>query len=147
MRRLLLFSAVAFALAFVVSPNGASASIAGPPTIGMAPAAAFNAMEACPAADQVVHRAADPAPIVIEAIMKPSQGRTVLYHQGTGEKLINGTITHPAIVTRVHGDDDQPMVNLQVFFDTGPIEVRSSVQHYAKAPNGGSSWDWPPRQT
>lgn len=51
-------------------------------------------------------------------------GESCVYH-GSGENdLYNNTITHPAIVTRVHSDT---MVNLKVFFDCGPVEDRTSV--------------------
>jgi len=125
----------------------ASPALDARPSYSVGPSAALDAPIYCPAAEVAVYRAVDQAAISYEVIMKPSVGRTVHYHLGAGAKPVNGTLTHPAIVTRVHSDEEGAMVNLQVLFDFGPVEVRGSVSHASKVRHGEQSWDWPPRET
>ena len=86
--------------------------------------------------------------------MKPSIGRIVTYFMGdleakgnhTWPSGPNGTRKHPAIITRVWSDD---CVNLQVFFDCGAVEMRSSALRIPELPDGvemnpaNSGWTWP----
>lgn len=77
--------------------------------------------------------------------MKPSQGRIVIYTQGANEAAYNGILTHPAIVTRVWGTDETPLINLTVFPDVSAPKLHSSVAHKSKAQPGQGHWDWPER--
>ena len=74
--------------------------------------------------------------------MKPSIGRTVIYRQGDNEKPVNGTRRHPAVITSVLSDTS---VNLQVFFDAGPVSAVTSVPHESVAGPEAFSWTWPTR--
>jgi hypothetical protein len=74
--------------------------------------------------------------------MKPTIGRIVIFKQSKHETPRNGTREHPAMITRVHGDD---CVNLQVFFDAGPVSVTTSVLRAGVASEDSMSWDWPKR--
>lgn len=101
---------------------------------------------------------------------KPSVGRIVHYHEGDFEEQSwggdqekvrighrhsrpdsaahggsNGTRVHPAIITRVWSDT---CVNLHVFFDAFPSEVRTSATRLdtpEDTHNPNSGWRWPPR--
>jgi hypothetical protein len=73
--------------------------------------------------------------------MKPSIGRIVI-HRGI---LSNGTLLHPAIITRVWTDET---VNLTVFPDFGPPSLQPSQTLIADPNDGdetGFGWYWPPR--
>lgn len=66
--------------------------------------------------------------------MIPTIGRTVIVHGISS----NGVVDHPAIITRVWstGRDtkDGPIaVNLQVFVDCAPMQVRTSVMLFETA--------------
>jgi hypothetical protein len=94
--------------------------------------------------------------------MKPTIGRIVTYREADHEAHsygaphatsanhpgTNGTREHPAMITRVWSDT---CVNLQVFFDAHPIEVRCSVQQLPELPegvkdvSGNGGWRWPDR--
>lgn len=76
--------------------------------------------------------------------MKPTVGRIVHYRQPDNEPAVNGTKVHAAIVTRVWSDS---VVNLQVFFDSGPVEPVTSVEVERPEEEGaGRRWFWPPRE-
>jgi hypothetical protein len=74
----------------------------------------------------------------------PSPGRIVLYTQPTFEKAVNGTRTHPAIVTRVWNEFS---LNLHVFFDGKPSEPRTGVLAKDQVGEDGphAYWEWPGR--
>jgi hypothetical protein len=74
--------------------------------------------------------------------MKPSVGRIVMYRVSEPSAAFNGSETHPAIVTRVHGEGETPLVNLTVFPDLHAPLIRSSVKHSETEPN---AWFWPAR--
>ena len=90
------------------------------------------------------------------APQKPTLGRIVIYRQGAldphpqnvGGRGTNCTVDHPAIITRVWSET---CVNLHVFFDAYPSELRSSVTELPALPDdvenvsGNSGWYWPPR--
>ncbi len=87
---------------------------------------------------------ADAAPVARIAPAPPSPGRIVLYTQPSFEKPVNGTRTHPAIVTRVWNDFS---VNLHVFLDGRMSEPRTSVEAKEKVGEDGphAYWEWPGR--
>lgn len=74
--------------------------------------------------------------------MKPTVGRIVIFKQGSAEQPRNGQIEHPAIITHVFNDTT---VNLQVFFDGGPVSAATSVPYENTADPISASWSWPPR--
>lgn len=87
--------------------------------------------------------------------MKPAIGRTVIYRMGKadqyiahGNRLGNGAIEHPAVITRVWSDT---CVNVTVFFDNSTPDVRSSQMLLPELPDGvvdvseNSGWRWPDR--
>lgn len=76
--------------------------------------------------------------------MKPSIGRIVIFHQGANEAPVNGTRSHPAIITRVWNDR---MVNLHVFYDCMASAPQGSVHLLGSenSPDTGRSWSWPLR--
>jgi hypothetical protein len=71
--------------------------------------------------------------------MFPTIGRIVIYHQPKSEEPVNGSRDHPAIITRVWSETG---VNLQVFFDAGVAQPRTSV---CRDDIGGGCgyWTWP----
>lgn len=69
--------------------------------------------------------------------MKPTIGRIVLWH---GE-VSNGSVEHPAIITRVWTDT---CVNLTVFPDFG-VPVLKSSQVLDEETTQAVGWRWPPR--
>lgn len=77
--------------------------------------------------------------------MKPTVGRIVIFKQGEHETPCNGTIYHPAIITRVLGDTEDACVNLHVFFDANPVSMVTSVPHHSFTRPECRSWSWPPR--
>lgn len=68
--------------------------------------------------------------------MTPTIGRIVMFRN---DKEVNGVKDHPAIITRVWSDT---CVNLHVFFDANPSEVKTSVTHGEQDYN----WYWPHRK-
>ncbi|MEW6332455.1 MAG: hypothetical protein AB1560_13440 [Pseudomonadota bacterium] len=78
--------------------------------------------------------------------MKPTVGRIVIYKQPAHEAPINGSREHPAIITRVwQTDSEESSVNLQVFFDAGTPEPRTSVLPASRGDDQCGNWDWPKR--
>lgn len=78
--------------------------------------------------------------------MKPSICRMVVYRQPPGAVPWNGKSEHPAVITSVLSPT---LVNLQVFFDNGPVEVRTSVSYDERPdverPLHHECWHWPER--
>lgn len=74
--------------------------------------------------------------------MKPSVGRIVIFKQSNNEPPVNGTMEHPAIITRVQSD---VCVNLKVMFDAGETANVTSVPHASQVGPESFSWDWPQR--
>lgn len=71
--------------------------------------------------------------------MKPSLGRIVLFRSYNS----NGSIEHPAIITRVWSDT---CVNLIVFLDMAIPMLKSSViQDEDVSSDNNYAWRWPPR--
>lgn len=71
-----------------------------------------------------------------------NQGDTVIYVQPNSEEPRNGTVEHPAIVTRDWGSGG---LNLCVLFDAGPSEFMTSIP---QLPTGVERTDfgaWKPR--
>lgn len=79
--------------------------------------------------------------------MKPTIGRIVIFTLPEAHTPVNGTREHPAVVTRVHGDGETPLVNVQVLFDAAPIAAWMSVPHVDTPERNTSygSWRWPDR--
>ena len=71
---------------------------------------------------------------------KPSIGRIVLFRSAPS----NGTVEHPAIITRVWSDT---CVNLTVFQDFGEPILKTSVNQNESldGANQELAWRWPPR--
>ncbi len=60
----------------------------------------------------------------------PKVGQIVIYRCANDEIKYNNSQAHPAIVTCRHSDQ---IINLKVFFDCGPCEMRTSVLWRATA--------------
>lgn len=71
--------------------------------------------------------------------MSPTIGRIVIYHQPKSEEPVNGSREHPAVITRVWSEKG---VNLQVMFDAGMVEPRTSVLR-DDVGSGAGYWTWP----
>jgi len=75
--------------------------------------------------------------------MKPTMGRMVVFRAANGAGAPGTPREDPAVITRVHGADDYPAVNLIVFPDTGHPYPMTSVPHVSQVAADGMAWRWP----
>lgn len=66
-------------------------------------------------------------------------GDTVIYRYAGSERRINGSLEHPAMITRVLTDS---CVNLRVLTDGAGIPWKVAVLHRDHAALGDDCWHW-----